>query len=179
MKLAFTLIELLIVIALVGIIAGTGWPTLTGWNCKQELRNEFESLNNFFEKARVEAINQNKSVIVSVAKGMSPWNGARISAMIGQPNKLRCARSSASSSLRNIIPDLTISTKYKLLGAPGSSQQCFHADGSATASQAIQVYQIQRTCSGQTHTYQTLIFGATGLFEKKVFFAGTAGFLDL
>jgi prepilin-type N-terminal cleavage/methylation domain-containing protein len=177
-KPAFTLIELLIVIALVGIIAGTGWPTLTGWNCKQELRNEFESLNNFFEKARVEAINQNKSVIVSVAKGMSAWGGARISADISQPNNFRCARLTASS-LRNIIPDLTISTKYKLLGAPGSSQQCFHADGTATASQATQVYQIQRTCSGQPHTYQTLIFGATGLFEKKVFFAGTSGFLDL
>ena len=49
MKPAITLIELLVVIALVGIIAGTGWPTLTGWNCKQELRNDFESLNQLFE----------------------------------------------------------------------------------------------------------------------------------
>ena len=75
MRPAFTLIELLIVIALVGIIAGTGWPTLTGWNCKQELRNEFESLNNVFEKARVEAINRNKMILVQPNKSL-PTNGA-------------------------------------------------------------------------------------------------------
>ena len=78
MKPAFTLIELLIVIALVGIIAGTGWPALAGWNCKQELRNEFESLNNVFEKARVEAINRNKMILVQPNKRL-PTNGATYS----------------------------------------------------------------------------------------------------
>ena len=173
MKPAFTLIELLIVIALVGIIAGTGWPTLTGWNCKQELRNEFESLNNFFEKARVEANNQNSTVLVRANKSL-PSNGAIYQAYIS-PNKI-CQMQSSTSSLSNIIPNLTISSKYLLFGA---ASQCFNADGTATASQAAQVHQIQRTCSGQTHSYQTLVFGATGLFEKKVYFAGTSGFLDL
>ena len=46
MRPAITLIELLIVIALVGIIAGVGWPSLGGWNCRQDLRNEFENFNN-------------------------------------------------------------------------------------------------------------------------------------
>jgi|TARA_B110000093_G_scaffold150215_1_gene164063 prepilin-type N-terminal cleavage/methylation domain-containing protein len=170
---AITLIELLIVIALVGIIAGTGWPTLTGWNCKQELRNEFESLNNVFEKARVEAINRNKMILVQPNKSL-PTNGATYSVYL-LDNKI-CSATQGRQSLSNIIPNLTISDKYKLLGA---AFQCFDADGSATASQATQVHQIQRTCSGQTHSYQTLVFGATGLFEKKVFFAGTTGFLDL
>ena len=173
MRPAFTIIELLIVIALVGIIAGTGWPTLTGWNCKQELRNEFESLNNVFEKARVEAINRNKMILVQPNKRL-PTNGATYSVYL-LDNKI-CSATQGRQSLSYIIPNLTISNNYTLRGA---AFQCFHADGSATASQANQVHRIERTCSGEAHSYQTVVFGATGLFEKRVFFAGTAGFLDL
>ena len=72
MKPAITLIELLVVIALVGIIAGTGWPALTGWNCKQELRNDFESLNQLFEKARSEAINRSQTVLVRANRSYLP-----------------------------------------------------------------------------------------------------------
>ena len=103
-----------------------------------------------------------------------PTNGATYSVYL-LDNKI-CSATQGRQSLSNIIPNLTISDKYRLLG---TAFQCFDADGSATSSQATQVHQIQRTCSGQTHSYQTLVFGATGLFEKKVFFAGTAGFLDL
>ena len=173
MRPAFTLIELLIVIALVGIIAGTGWPTLTGWNCKQELRNDFESLNNIFEKARVEAINRGRTVLVKANRSL-PYNGAIYSAYL-LPNKT-CRISSSAQSLSKQIPNLTISDKSRLFGTPN---QCFHADGTATSIQALQFHQVQRNCSGRTHSYQTLVFGATGLFEKKVYFAGTSGFLDL
>jgi len=173
MRPAITIIELLIVIALVGIIAGTGWPTLTGWNCKQELRNDFESLNNIFEKARVEAINRGRTVLVRANRSL-PYNGAIYSAYL-LPNKT-CSFSSSAQSLSMQIPNITISNKSKLFGA---TSQCFHADGSATASQSVQVHQVQRECSSKTHSYQTLVFGATGLFEKKVFFHGTSGYLDL
>jgi len=172
-KPAFTLIELLIVIALVGIIAGTGWPTLTGWNCKQELRNDFESLNNIFEKARVEAINRGRTVLVKANRSL-PHNGAIYQAYL-LPNK-SCAMSTRAQSLSLQIPNLTISDKSRLYGTPN---QCFHADGTATSIQAFQFHQVQRECSGKTHSYQTLVFGATGLFEKKVYFAGTSGYQDL
>jgi len=170
---AITLIELLVVIALVGIIAGTGWPTLTGWNCKQELRNDFETLNSFFENARVEAINRNKTVLVRANKSL-PSNGPTYQAYL-LPNK-SCRMSSAAQSLSLQIPNLTISNKSRLYGTPN---QCFHADGTATSIQAFQFHQIQRECSGKNHSYQTIVFGATGLFEKKVYFHGTTGYLDL
>ncbi|MDE0954808.1 MAG: prepilin-type N-terminal cleavage/methylation domain-containing protein, partial [Candidatus Poseidoniales archaeon] len=125
MRPAFTIIELLIVIALVGIIAGTGWPTLTGWNCKQELRNDFETLNSFFENARVEAINRNKTVLVRANKSL-PSNGPTYQAYL-LPNK-SCSMSSAAQSLSLQIPNLTISNKSRLYGTPN---QCFHADGTA------------------------------------------------
>ena len=173
MRPSITLIELLIVIFLVGIIAGTGWPTLTGWNCKQELRNDFESLNNIFEKARVEAINRGRTVLVR-ANNRLPHNGAIYSAYL-LPNKM-CRISSSAQSLSMQIPNLTISDKSRLYGTPN---QCFHADGTATSIQALQFHQVQRECSGKTHSYQTLVFGATGLFEKKVFFQGTSGYQDL
>tara|TARA_B100000795_G_scaffold183734_1_gene139358 strand:- start:1247 stop:1771 length:525 start_codon:yes stop_codon:yes gene_type:complete len=170
---AFTLIELLIVIALFGIIAGFGWPSLAGWNCKQELRNEFEALNSVFENARVEAVNRNRSILIEPNNRL-PSVGATYSVFLLSENI--CSATQARQSLSLVIPNLTISNNYTLRGA---AFQCFHADGSATASQANQVHRIERTCSGEAHSYQTVVFGATGLFEKRVFFAGTAGFLDL
>ena len=81
MKPAITLIELLVVIALVGIIAGTGWPTLTGWNCKQEHRNDFESLNQLFEKARAEALNRSQTVLVRANRSL-PADGATYTCLL-------------------------------------------------------------------------------------------------
>lgn len=173
MKAAITLIELLVVIALVGIVAGTGWPALTGWNCKQELRNDFESLNNIFEKSRVEAINRGKTVLVRANKSL-PSNGAIYTAYLLQ-NKT-CSYSASAQSLNMVIPSITISNKTRLLGV---ASQCFNSDGSAIASSLPQLHQVQRNCSNKTYTYQTLVFGATGLFEKKIKPHGSSSFQDL
>ena len=173
MKPAITLIELLVVIALVGIIAGTGWPTLTGWNCKQELRNDFESLNQLFEKARAEAINRSQTVLVRANRDL-PSNGATYRAYL--LSNRACSFSGSAQSLHPLIPNLVISNKSRLMGV---ANQCFNSDGSASASNAIQLHQVQRDCGKGNQTLQTLVFGATGLFEKKVRRPGDSSFSDL
>jgi prepilin-type N-terminal cleavage/methylation domain-containing protein len=172
-KPAITLIELLVVIALVGIIAGTGWPALTGWNCKQELRNDFESLNQLFEKARSEAINRSQTVLVRANRSL-PSNGATYTAYL-LTNKA-CTLSGSAQSLDPMIPKLVITSKSRLLGV---TNQCFNSDGTASASNSTQLHQVQRDCGKGDETYQTLVFGATGLFEKKVRRPSGSSFEDL
>ena len=46
-KSAITLIELLIVIAIVGVMAAIAGPNLTGWNCRQNLANDFNKFNQY------------------------------------------------------------------------------------------------------------------------------------
>jgi len=162
MKYGITLIELLIVIALVGIISGVGWPALQGWNCKQEHRNDYEELNNIFEKARAQATSEGNSTLVKANRGL-PSNGGTYSVYSLQTKN--CSFSGSPSNLSFKIPSHTISNKSKIFGP---AWQCFHADGSASASQALNLHQVQKECDGKTITYQTLIFGATGLFEKKI-----------
>lgn len=161
MKPGITLIELLVVIALFGIIAGVGFPNLAGWNCKQEIRNDFASVNNIFEQARDEAINRSRTVLVRTIKNL-PSDGATYRAFL--LDNRNCNASQSSQSLELFIPNVVISNKTQLFGP---SAQCFHSDGTATASQAAQQHQMSRTCRGIPITYQTFVFGATGLLDKQ------------
>ena len=63
-----TLIELLIVIALVGIIAAVAGPNLTGWNCRQDFRNDFENFTHYLSKVQSVAISRNKTTLVRVTE---------------------------------------------------------------------------------------------------------------
>jgi len=162
MKSAMTLIELLVVIGLVGIIAGIGYPNLDGWNCKQLIRNDFESLNNMFEQARAEAINRNQSVIVEANRRL-PADGVTYRAFLN--NDRRCPGTQGRTAIPNEIPNITLSGETTAWGVP---TQCFHSDGTATGSQAVQFHEVRRACNGVNITYRVNIFSATGLFEKLV-----------
>jgi prepilin-type N-terminal cleavage/methylation domain-containing protein len=161
-KPGITLIELLVVIALVGIMAGVGWPNLSGWNCKQETRNDFEALNNIFEDARVEAINRSRSILVRGTKKL-PAQGGQYGAFLLDTKT--CNANATNQSLANFIPNVTISIKTKISGPSG---QCFHSNGTSTSTEPTKLYEVQRTCKEKKLTFRSIIFGATGLIEKMV-----------
>jgi Tfp pilus assembly protein FimT len=151
-KPAITLIELLIVIGLVGIIAGVGWPNLQSWNCKQQLRNDFENFNLYMSKMQAEATTRSRTTLVQV---VIPAGAVSLRPFLVDTKTCTGAR----QSLQTQIPILTLSTATKVAG---DQTQCFYSDGGADANS----YQFTKTCSGKRYLYKTQIFGATGLIEK-------------
>ena len=167
MKPAITLLELLVVIALVGIIAGVGWPNLVDWNCRQELRNDFEKFNNYLNEVQSEAISRNKTTLVRV---VTPSGAAYLRPFLLQDKN--CTVTSRSQSLESQIPIHSFPLKTRV---SGYQYQCFYGDGSADGNS----YQFLRNCSDKSYLYKVQIFGATGLFEKQKYNYTTKTWSDL
>lgn len=154
---AITLIEILVVIAVLGILAAFVAPNIGGWNCKQETKNDFNKLNGFMQTLRLEAISRNSTMLARVYRG---GNNAIIMAYQGpQGKKKACSGGGWNYRGRNDLMDYR-SEKSRL--SYTKRDVCFEADGTATASS----YTITRQCDGKNHQYKNQIFGATGFIEK-------------
>lgn len=158
---AISLIEILVVIAVLGILAAFVAPNVGGWNCRQEVRNDFERVNDFMQTARAEAVNRNRTMkvvfnsrgrILMAFEGNKPnasqsCNGSRFT-WLGHPRKQEI---------------LDYHVKTGITNYPRSI--CFKSDGSATSASYI----IGKQCNGKTRQYKAQIFGATGFIEKLKF----------
>jgi len=158
-----TLIELLVVIVIIGILAGVGGPNLGGWNCRQELKNDFSELNGFLEELKIESVTRNRTMLASV-RSSGKGNNALIKAYQGPQGKKKACGSGAGWEYlgANDITDYEAESALENF----SKTVCFNADASATAGS----YTLGRQCSGwwgDTYfQYKNQIFGATGYIEK-------------
>lgn len=149
---SITLIEILVVIAVLGVLAAFVAPNISGWNCRQEVRNDFEKINVFLERVRLEAVNRNKTMMAYYSR-----NGY----MRAYQVKKAC-RVDASVVSTN-IPDLPIDIKNKV--TTHSSLEpftCFNADGTSYGGK----FTVVRQCDGKNYQYKNQIFSATGFIEK-------------
>jgi prepilin-type N-terminal cleavage/methylation domain-containing protein len=157
MKAAFTLLELLIVIALVGVIAGVGFLSLGGWNCRQDNLNNFERFSQFMRETQSEALNRSAATLVQVSTaGTQDFLRAHL---LPDDN---CTISANSSPLDFIIPVLTFQEEITIVGPVA---QCFYSNGSADDNS----YQFGRSCGDNPNLFRLQFFAATGLVEKLKF----------
>ena len=60
----FTLMEVLVVVALIGILAVVAFPSFSDWSQRSNLNADMRRLYSFFQKARMEAVKQNTTCSV-------------------------------------------------------------------------------------------------------------------
>ena len=159
-----TLIELLIVIALVGIMAAVAGPNLTGWNCRQELANDFNKFNQYLNEVRIEGQNRNRTTMVRVRQSQRGYGAANL-----RPFALMnasCTVNARSLSLEKQIPSFSFPIETWVRG---SEYVCFYPNGNASGGS----YQFSRDCGGKEYIYKTTIFGASGLMEKTKYNSST------
>ncbi len=148
---SITLIEILVVIAVLGVLAAFVAPNVGSWNCKQEIRNDFERINGFLEMVRLEAVNRNKTMMAhynrnGFFRAYQPSKGCQIN----------------TSIISTDIPDLTLNKNDVVPRGSDKFRTCFNADGSSYGGQ----FTISRQCDGKNYQFKSQIFGATGFIEK-------------
>lgn len=147
-----TLVELLVVIALLAILAGVVAPNLSGWNCKQEVRSDFDRITGLLQRLRSEALNQTRTMMVRVStEKLLPFHSNTTG------RKSTCG-SGASWQADNEISELILDRGVL---AASLKEACFHPDGTATHA----IYTVTAQCSGTSIKYKSEIFSATGFLE--------------
>ena len=147
-----TLIELLVVIAVIAVLAGVVGPNISGWNCRQEIRNDFERLNGFLETVRLEAVNRNKTMMAYYSR-----NGYMRAYQVSKACQVN------TSIVSTNIPDLVLDKQNKVTTHSSlETFTCFNADGSSYGG----MFTISRQCGAKNYKFRNQIFGATGFIEK-------------
>ena len=157
---AISLIELLVVIAIVGILAAAVGPNIGGWNCRQDIRNDFEKFNQYLNEVQSVAINRNKTTLVRVTPSPSLSNyRANLKAYL---LKTKSCTVTGAQSLETEIPILYFPYET-VVSVDHKPNQCFYADGSAD----YNTFTLRRQCGGKNYLYRIQMFSATGLISKE------------
>ena len=65
----FTLLELMIVVAMISILAGMAVPEFKRWTASMRLSESVQSIHTFFQGSRMEAIKEGRNVVVAFSMG--------------------------------------------------------------------------------------------------------------
>ncbi len=165
---SITLIEILVVIAVLGVLAAFVAPNVGSWNCRQEIRNDFERLNGWLQTLRLEAVNRNLTMFTQVSK---PGLNGSVHAYQGKKKKCIAYGGGWTYLGKGGTGEIMDYRSGKSNITFTSRDVCFMADGSAGASTALHnadySYLLYRQCDGKNHQFKNKIFGATGFIEKS------------
>jgi len=162
---ALTLIELLVVITVLGVLAAVVAPNIAGWNCRQEVHNDFERLNGFMQTLRLEAVNRNRTMLARVNRG---GNNAIIMAYQGPQSKKKSCSGAGWSYRGRTVGDIMDYRSEKSSLSYTKRDVCFEADGTATPSlEKKPAYIISRQCDGKNYQFRNFIFGVSGFINKE------------
>ncbi len=166
----FTLVELLIVIALVSIIGGIGAPNLLEWNCKQTIKKDFTNLSSAVFFAHGRAVDQNNSTRLhgSYNSGTQTMTYRFYNAPTAKAQKVACGSSVGQTWQPTTDAPVVLTNALRSVYP---NYACFHADGTVTGDETSdQIFQwdIGRTCGAKVIDYRIKMYQETGFMEKLV-----------
>ena len=158
MRGSITIVELLVVVAIVAIMASIAGPNLNTWTCRQDVENDFSSLNGFLDTLRLRSVSQNRSLMAKVYK-----------------NGLKAHYSNKKCNIRGEVglSNLEINTTINFKSS--SLNTCFHADGSASGTN----FELYKKCNDKQYRYRSQISGVTGFIIKEKYNYKTRQWDDL
>lgn len=148
-----SLLEMIVVIAIIAITGSLAAPGMSTWSCKRTVKNDLASVTNMLEVQRQKALNGAASYGVTIRQ-----TNPTIS--FNQYSSAWCGAAQINSSI------LTLD-KLRLVGP--SDAFCFEPDGTATANSNNYGWYMQASCGGISIDYRVRVFQATGymLVEQK------------
>lgn len=149
----FTLLEMIVVVAIVAILASVGGTPVMAWNCKRGLQRDFAGVMAVYGDVREQAFSRNRSMML-IADALG-GGGYRFS--WGESNAT-CSATPSSTAGSTDFAQVQFSAV--------DPQACFHPDHTAMGSG----FTMSKTCGGTVLQYRATIFGATSYFmqERKV-----------
>ena len=168
----FTLIELMVVIALMGILSAFALPYLGGFNCTKQVRNDFDNLNGLLQTLRREAMSRNLTMEAhrsNNSQGQTVLK-AYTTGVKKVPNQACGSKLGATASdleIQDVVMEkATFSSPF--------SSVCFNSDGTSSKHNSVSPsstdYLLEATCDGITSDYyRGSIFAGTGFMSIEQF----------
>ncbi|OQX36714.1 MAG: hypothetical protein B0D91_08530 [Oceanospirillales bacterium LUC14_002_19_P2] len=125
----FTLVELMITLAIAGILLGIGIPSFQDFMAENRVRSHSSALQHSLQYARSEAIKRN--ALISVARVGNNWNngwavlfGGQVLKQFTPDNNTRLATDNAATASIFFLPDgSTFSAETFTITSDGESRQ--------------------------------------------------------
>ena len=119
--LGFSLVELMIGIAILGILLAAAIPSYRSWILNSQIRNAAESIQNGLQRARTEALKQNTFVSFVLGAGNdSSWSvlpgGGPVP--LGAPIDSRLSSEGSKSVVLTPVPAGATTVTFDLMGRP-------------------------------------------------------------
>ncbi len=123
----FTLVELMVTVALLGILASLGVPNFQTWIQNTKIRTAAESIQSGIQKARAEAVKRNVPVRFTLNGGNSSWTVSCVTASLctdlagGIVEARPASDGSSADIILATIPATSYSVDFNNLGGTNSA----------------------------------------------------------
>src|SRR6185503_17353629 len=154
----YSLIELMVVVAIVGVLISLAVPNFLNWNRKYQLKSDVANLAGTMAFARMTAINQNIQVLVTVSQAAPP---AVVNVTFTNP--------AAVPPLDIVFPAITMNTGVSLTNAAGGAVGSPQTMRFNTMGMAVDTGHINNICTpGACPSTQVLNFKNLGTDNYRV-----------
>jgi len=169
----FTLLELLIVVALISIIGGMAAPGLSEWNCQQNIKTGFSSLSASISQLHGRAADYNLSTrMQGTLDASSNTMTYRFYSTPTVPVGVKTTCNAALTASWVQTTDAPVVLKG-ILRAGAPTNVCFYANGSVEGDESLDRtfrWNFGRTCGAAKVVDMRLnLYGGTGFMDKFIF----------
>jgi prepilin-type N-terminal cleavage/methylation domain-containing protein len=131
-ELGFSLLELMVSIAIIATIITFTVPNFQNWSVKRSYKNTLEDLEYFLSESRNEVFTRNSTIRVSVSQSGDSYSFTRF---ISATPTTTC--SSAGSWTEIVTRVISVNSRFQITGDSIGTNLCFFRDGSSSGGEYI------------------------------------------